>query len=348
MKSTQVTIKDIARELSISPSTVSRALKDHPDISPETKRIVNELAKELNYQPNAIALSLRGGKTNTIGVIVPEIIHFFFSTIISGIEEVAYGAGYNVIICQTNESYLREVTDTNALLSSKVDGMLVSISRETKNYDHLKEVKDRGIPLVFFDRFCEEMNTSRVIVDDFDGAFHAVEQLIEQGCKRIAHLEGPPNLLISKNRLEGYNIAHQKHGLITDPQLIRIAAIGTKEEGFELTEELLQLKERPDAIFCHNDLAAYGAMQAIKKAKLDIPEDIAVFGFSNWQFSSFIEPSLSTVIQPGFEMGMIAAELLIDEMKAKEGEYEFVTRKLKAELAIRDSSKKSALGVAGS
>jgi LacI family transcriptional regulator len=345
MKSNQVTIKDIARELNISPSTVSRALKDHPDISPETKKIVNDLARELNYQPNAIALSLRGGKTNTIGIIIPEIVHFFFSTIISGIEEVAYSAGYNVIICQTNESYLREVTDTNALLSSKVDGMLVSISRETKNFDHLKKVRDSGIPIVFFDRFCDELNTSRVIVNDYDGAFHAVEHLIEQGCKRIAHFEGPTNLLISKNRLEGYHAALKKHGMETSPSLIRTCPNGSQEEAFELMTDMLESHDPPDAVFCHSDLSAFGVMQATKKKGLKIPQDVAVVGFSNWQFSSFVEPPLSTVIQPGFEMGMIAAELLLNELNAKDNEFDHVTRKLKAELVIRDSSRRIPVGV---
>jgi len=341
MKGTQVTIKDIARELGISPSTVSRALKDHPDISPETKRLVNNLAKELNYQPNAIALSLRGGKTNTLGVIIPEIVHFFFSTVISGIEEIAYSAGYNVIICQTNESYMRELAAVNALLSSKVDGMLVSISRETKDFDHLQKVKDSGIPLVFFDRFSEKMNTSKVILDDFDGAFHAVEHLIEQGCKRIAHFEGPPNLMISKNRLDGYLSALEKHGLKDDEDLIIISNEGTLEEAYKQTKEILSMEKPPDAIFCHSDLTAFGCMKAIRDSGLKIPEDIAVFGFSNWQFSSFIEPSLSTVIQPGFEMGVLATELLFNELNSKDENFEYVTRKLKAELAIRDSSKRT-------
>ena len=204
MKYNQVTIKDIARELGISPSTVSRALKDHPDISPQTKKAVNELAEKLNYQPNIVALSLRQSKTNTLGVIIPELVHFFFSTVISGIEDVAYSAGYNVIITQSNESLQREKTDIKALFNSRVDGMLISVSRETNTFEHIEGILAKGVPMVFFDRVYENANSSMVIVDDLSGAKEATHHLIDQGCKRIAHLEGPPNLGITKQRLEGY------------------------------------------------------------------------------------------------------------------------------------------------
>ncbi|MCU0358445.1 MAG: LacI family transcriptional regulator, partial [Cyclobacteriaceae bacterium] len=180
MKYNQVTIKDIARELGISPSTVSRALKDHPDISPETKRLVNELADKLNYQPNIVALSLRQSKTNTIGVVIPEIVHFFFSTIISGIEDVAYSAGYNVILAQSNESQSREITDMKALFNSRVDGMLMSVSRETTNFDHIESIISKGVPIVFFDRVYNSPQASKIIVDDFTGAKDATIHLIEQ------------------------------------------------------------------------------------------------------------------------------------------------------------------------
>src|SRR5882672_8958507 len=204
MKFNQVTIKDIARELGISPSTVSRALKDHPDISTETKKLVNALSEKLNYQPNIVALNLRQKKTNTIGVIIPEIVHFFFSTVISGIEDIAYQAGYNVILAQSNESYQREVTDMKALFNSRVDGMLLSISRETTNYDHIESIISKGVPIVFYDRMYNNPETSRVIVDDYVGAKEAVEHLIEQGCQRIAHLEGAPGTSIGEDRKRGY------------------------------------------------------------------------------------------------------------------------------------------------
>ena len=270
MKYNQVTIKDIARELGISPSTVSRALKDHPDISPETKRLVNELAEKLNYQPNIVALSLRQSKTNTIGVIIPEIVHFFFSTVISGIEDVAYSAGYNVILAQSNESQSREITDIKALFNSRVDGMLMSVSRETSNFDHIESILAKGVPIVFFDRVYKTEQASKIIVDDFTGAKEATLHLIDQGCKRIAHLEGPPNLEISKQRLEGYKEALKEHNIPFDKELVAICPSGTIEEGRSATEKLLSLKNKPDAIFATNDPAAMGAMQAIKEKGLKI------------------------------------------------------------------------------
>jgi LacI family transcriptional regulator len=343
MKYNQVTIKDIARELGISPSTVSRALKDHPDISPETKRLVNELAEKLNYQPNIVALSLRQSKTNTIGVIIPEIVHFFFSTVISGIEDVAYSAGYNVILAQSNESQSREITDIKALFNSRVDGMLMSVSRETSNFDHIESILAKGVPIVFFDRVYKTEQASKIIVDDFTGAKEATLHLIDQGCKRIAHLEGPPNLDISKQRLEGYMEALKEHNIPFNKELVAICPSGTIEEGRAATEKLLALKNRPDAIFATNDPAAMGAMQAIKEKGLKIPKDVALVGFSNWIFSSLLDPPLSSVDQPGFEMGQEAAKLLIRQIEKRDkDDSDFVpeTKILKTRLIIRESSLK--------
>ncbi len=343
MKYIQVTIKDIARELGISPSTVSRALKDHPDISPETKKAVNELADKLNYQPNIVALNLRQSKTNTLGVIIPEIVHFFFSTVISGIEDVAYSAGYNVILTQSNESIEREKTDLKALFNSRVDGMLMSISRETTSFDHIESILSKGVPIVFFDRVYDNPQLSKVLVDDFDGAREATLHLIEQGCKRIAHLEGPPNLAISTQRLEGYYEAMKKNNMVVSKELVVPCPLGSIEEGKIATEKLLRLKNPPDAIFASNDLAAMGSMQAIKEKGLKIPKDVAVVGFSNWFFSVMMEPPLTSVDQPGFEMGQEAARLLIRhiEMKGKDDvEIAPETKILKTRLIIRASSLK--------
>lgn len=341
MKSSQVTIKDLARELGISPSTVSRALKDHPDISPNTKKAVNALAKKLNYQPNVIALSLRQSKSNTIGVIIPEITHFFFSTVISGIEDVAYKHGYNVIITQTNESYDREVSDLRALFNSRVDGMLISVSRETTNFDHFVSVFDRGMPMVFFDRVIDKLDTSKIIVDDSDGAYHAAAHLIEQGCKRIAHLAGPDNLLISKKRVDGYIRALGDHNMMPDDNLIINCNEGSIEEAKGYTLKLLQGKNPPDGIFCHQDLAAVGSLQAARKLGVKVPEQLAIIGFSNWQITSMTDPPLSTVDQPGYEMGRQAAELLLKEIESKEDEFvEPHTITLPTKLVIRGSSQR--------
>ncbi|UII25254.1 LacI family transcriptional regulator [Fulvivirga maritima] len=342
MRGSQVTIKDIAKQLGVSASTVSRALKDHPDISPETKKAVTELAEELNYQPNSIALSLRQKKSNTIGVIIPELVHFFFSTVINGIEDVAYAAGYSVIVSQSNESYEREVMDTKALFNNRVDGILVSVSRETENYDHFQSLVNRGIPMVFYDRICKAINCSQVIIDDFDAGYQSTKHLIDQGYKRIAHISGPSSLLLSKERMEGYKKALTDHGLKIEEELI-LEEKDAKDERVakELTEQLLSLSTPPDAIFANNDIAALGAMLIIKEKGLKIPQDIGVVGFSNWRFTSLTEPALTTVDQPGFKMGQEAARLLIKEIEAKEGEVvEPETVVLKTDLIVRKSSVK--------
>lgn len=343
MSFNQVTIKDIARELGISPSTVSRALKNHPDISAETKKAVHELAEKLNYQPNIVALSLRHRKTNTIGVVIPEIVHYFFSTVISGIESVAYEAGYNVILTQSNESAQREATDLKALFNSRVDGMLISISRETNHYEHIESILAKDVPVVFFDRSYDNPNTSKVLVDDYEGAYEAVKHLIEQGCRRVAHLEMAPGLAIAEDRKRGYVDALKDHNLPVDEKLTIICPSGSLEDGQRAAEQLLSLKALPDSIFANNDLLAFGAMQVIKKKGLKIPDDIAIVGYSNWFFSALMDPPLSSVHQPGFEMGMEAARLLISQIEMKEkGGRDIVPEKkvLKTHLVIRESSLK--------
>ena len=340
MKFNQVTIKDIARELGISPSTVSRALKDHPDISSETKKAVNALAEKLNYQPNIVALSLRQKKTNTIGVIIPELVHFFFSTVISGIEDVAYQAGYSVILAQSNESYEREKTDIRALFNSRVDGMLISLSRETKNFDHIESIISKGVPIVFYDRMYTNPNTSKVIVDDYVGAKEAVEHLIDQGYKSIAHLEGAPGLMISIDRKRGYVDALKGHNMEVKDNMIEVCDEGSQEDAKRATRKLLSMSNPPDAFFTNNDPMAIGAMMAIKEKGLRIPQDVGVVGFSNWSLGALIEPTLTTVDQPGFEMGQEAARLLIRQIEVgdKDQEPQPETKILKTKLIVRESS----------
>ena len=339
MKTRQVTIKDIAKQLDISPATVSRALKDHPDISKSTKKAVVELANSLNYQPNSIALSLRSQKTNTIGVIVPEIIHFFFSSAISGIEAIAYKAGYNVIICQSNESYEREVANVNTLLKNRVDGILISISKNTQDFAHLKKVVNMGIPLIFFDRVCDEISAHKVTVRDEKGAYEAVNHLIQQGHKKIAHLAGPESLKISKLRKNGYLNALIDNGIIPNNEFILVA--DNKEDGYESTRKLLKLSERPDAIFTVNDNVAIGAIQAIKEAKLSIPKDVAIIGFSDDQkITSLVEPHLSSIAQPAFQIGQTAGELFLKQI-TNPNSHNFDEVVLDTELIIRGSTDKT-------
>ena len=346
MKFSQVTIKDIARELGISPSTVSRALKDHPDISSKTKEAVNALAEKLNYQPNIVALNLRQKKTFTLGVIIPELVHFFFSTVISGIEDVAYQAGYSVILAQSNESYEREKTDIRALFNSRVDGLLMSISRETRNFDHIESIIAKGVPVVFYDRSYNTTLCSNVIVDDYVGAKEAVNHLIDQGYRKIAFLEGSPGLVITNDRKRGYQDALREHNLEVKPAYVQECVTGSLEEGKRATKKLLSLPDPPDAIFAANDPMATGAMQSIKELGLRIPQDIGVVGFSNWSYGSLLEPSLTTVDQPGFEMGQEAARLLIRqiELADKDKDHDLPapeTKVLKTRLIVRDSSLKN-------
>ncbi len=337
MRKSQITIKDIAKKLNISPSTVSRALRDHPDISPKTKKAVNTLAKRLNYHPNIIAQSLQKRRTNLIGVIVPEIKHNFFSAAISGIEEVAYRAGYAIIVSQSNESYNRERVNVRALISNRVAGLLISISQTTENSDHFKLLERQGIPFVFFDRVCEDIEASKVVVDDFDGAFNAVEHLIESGYKRIAHLAGPKHLSISQCRFNGYLSALKKHKIPFDENLVVYGGLN-EGDGIIGFQKLLQLDHLPDALFAVNDPVAIGAFEKIKAHGLKIPEDIALLGFSNNPISYLIEPSLTTVEQPAYDVGKRAAELLLEQINSKP--EEFIPRKevLQTKLIVRDST----------
>jgi LacI family transcriptional regulator len=340
MKLGQATIIDIAKELNVSSSTVSRALKDYPGISDETKRKVKEVAEKLNYRPNAIALSLRKSKSFTIGVIIPEVVHFFFSTVISGIEEVAFASGYNVILCQTNEKLSRERSSIETMLSNQIDGLLVSFSKETQDFSHFKKLMDLNFPVVFFDRVPELDNAVNVTVNDFQGAFEAVTHLIKQGYKRIVHLAGPSNLNISKQRKEGYLTALRNAGIPIDEKLIVECPAGTETESFMIMNNIYTQSEiKPDAVFAHHDIVAAGAMMALKKLGLSIPEDVGVVGFSNWQFSSMIDPPLTTVSQPGFQIGEKSAKLLLEMIdNRKDSSWHASNFILETELLIRKSS----------
>jgi len=336
MKKPPITIKDIARELNISPSTVSRALQNHPDISVATRELVQEYAKAHHYKPNGLALSLRTNKNKTIGVIIPEIIHHFFSSVLSGIEEVSDEEGYNVIVCQSGEKYEKEVRNTEALISSRVSGVLASLSKNTTNYDHFQEIVDSDIPLVFFDRICIGILTDKVVVDDYNGAFSVTEYLIQTGCRRIAFFSSPPHLEISKNRKNGYLDALRKYKIPVDESLIRIC--DTREDAIVVTPEFLQMEDRPDAFFAINDESAVGILYAVKQAGLKVPDDVSIFGFSNGLFALASDPMLSTVEQHGFEMGKNAAKLLISKIKG-ETQGQFTNKIIKTNLVLRGTTK---------
>ncbi len=339
MKRQTTTIKDIAKELGISPSTVSRALKDHFEISTETIEAVKRVAKELNYQPNSLALSLRYSKSNTIGVIIPEIVHFFFSTVISGIEDIAQSKGYNVIITQSNESLEREVMNIQTLFNNRVDGVLISISKESFDTAHFEALQQKGLPIVFFDRVAHDIESSQVTVDDFMGGYQATEHLLKQGYRKVAHLAGPSNLDITLDRLSGYKKAHEDAGLAWEEELIVYDKASNESDAYTATYNLLK-SSNPDAIFTSNDMAAMGAIKAAQKYGKNVPLDFGVVGFSNWQFTALTNPSITTIEQPGFEMGQHAAELLIKEIDSEEDNVQHESVKLPTRLIERESSRK--------
>lgn len=334
----QATIKDIARTLGLSPSTVSRALNDHPDISKETKRRVQTLAVELDYHPNSIAQSLQKRRSNIIGIVAPQIKHVFFASVVAGITDIAYDAGYTVMICSSNEDFDREEMNIRALISQRVAGLLISISQSTQGCDHFDLLKRRKIPVVFFDRVCEDESASKVVVDDYEGAYHAVEYLIEKGYQRIAHLGGPESLNICQERARGYRDALRAHQFQVHEDWIQHTGLNEEHGSVGLAELLDKMPEPPDAVFCVNDPVAIGAYAVLKERGLKIPEDIALLGFSDNPIASLVDPPLTTVRQPAYEMGCRAAALLLRQIENEDEASNPVTETLKTELIIRQST----------
>ena len=335
----QVTIRDIALKLNISTSTVSRALRGVPDINPQTKRLVLEMAETLNYQPNVIAQSLRSNKTHVIGVVVPEIAIHFFSSVISGIQDKASEYGYNTMICQSNENYQTEQANLKTLVASRVDGLLICLTRETVNFDFLHQLYEQEIPMVLFDRVCEELPVSQVIVDDHDGAFQAVAHLFANGYRRIAHLTGPSNLNICRERLQGYrdalevfNLPCKEEWIVTCPDMGDSAA--------RATDRLLDLDEPPDAIFAVNDPVAIIAAEELETRGVQIPQQIGLVGFTDEPVGQHMKPALTTVAQPSYEIGQVAMELFLEQVNFPD-QFKPKTKVLKTKLAVRDSSRPS-------
>lgn len=335
----QFTIKDLARKLSISPSTVSRALRDHPDISKATKKKVTDAARKYHYQPNQIAQSLQKKRSNTIGVIVPEIRHHFFSTVISGIEEIAYENGYTIMVCQSNETLAREIINTQALVANRVAGLLISISSETTEYAHLTACLRQNVPLVQFDRVVEKLDTGKVIVDDYTAAYGAVTHLIESGYRRIGHMAGKEGIALDRHRFDGYRDAMRDNGLEIEEKF-HLHGGYREENGQRGAEEYLALDELPEAILAINDPVAVGMLSRFKEAGLRIPDDVALVGFSDTPAAALLEPPLTTVYQPAIQMGRTAVTLLLDQFEAEEAGKDFTPRTvtLDTKLLIRGSS----------
>ena len=342
MKFEPVTIKDIGKALGLSTSTVSRALRGSYEISSETKKLVLEYAEKINYRPNPIALSLKERRNHSIGIIVCEIANNFFSQAINGIESIAYNRGYHVIISQSHESFERETVIVDHLASRSVDGLLVSVSSGTTDYNHFKQLYEKGLPIVFFDRITSEINTHKVIADNFKGAYDATEHLIHNGFKRIGHITSAPYLSISMERLEGYKEALRKNNIEFDEKLVQHCHNGgmNYNEVDEALKKMFKLKQKPDALFTAGDRLTTTCMQVLQKSGKKIPDDIGIIGFTNTTIGELFNPPLSVVRQPAFEIGQVATELLISMIESKRPVTEFENKVLQTEMIIRASSAK--------
>jgi len=343
MKFEALTIKDIATALHLSISTVSKALRGSHEISQETRKTVLAYAREHNYKPNPIAQSLKRGRSKSIGVIVCNIDNNFFSQVINGIESIAHNKDYNVIITQSQESYEREISNTEHLASRAVDGLIISLSAETRNIDHLTKLHQKGLPIVLFDRVTDEIPTHRVIANNYKGAYEATQHLLQQGYCRIAHITSSGSLSITLERLEGYRQALLDGGIKPDDRYIKFCQHGgmIKEETHQALAELLQMPEKPDAIFTASDRLSTTTLSQLRKMRICIPGDIALVGFTNSISADIFNPALTAVVQPALEMGKLAMEMLIQIIESRRPVTHFEKRVLETELMIRDSSIRS-------
>lgn len=337
----KTTIHDIASMLNITASTVSRALNNNPRISETTRKAVLKAAKKLNYQPNNIAAALRHGRSHLIGVIVPTTDRAFFASVIRGVEEIANKINYKIIICQSYDDFDKEVQTIETLVNARVDGIIASIGKKTIDFSHYKKAQTKGIPMVLFDRTTDQLDVNQVMVDDYQGAYDVVKHLIDEGCTRIAHFTSPIKISIYKERLRGYIDALKDHNLPFDQDLV-VESNLQLEDGRESMLQLLKLDVKPDAVFSASDYAAMGAMQVLKENKLKIPEDVALAGFANEPFTSFSDPTLTTVDQLSLTMGHVTAELFFKQLKGDDDHKKHQIQKtvLKPRLIIRQSSLK--------
>lgn len=337
---TKITLKKIAKELGVSTSTVSKALSDSHEISQDTRDKVKAFARMYHYKPNSLALRLRNQRSMVIGVIIPEIVHHFFSTVISGIEHGANLRGYNVMVCFSNESYQKEVLNIEMLAGGSVDGFIVSIAKETQelnDFRHFEDLKEE-VPLVLFDRVHAKINCDKVVVDDFGGGYKATEYLIKTGCKKVAIITTPDYVSVGLDRKKGFLKAMDDYSININPDFILQI-----NEKLDLTPQILQLlnqSERPDGIFAVNEIYAATAMKLAQEKGIKIPDEMSFIGFTDGYISQFSNPPLSTLAQHGYEMGENAIELLLNRIEAKDIEKPFVTKMIDVDLKIRNSTKK--------
>jgi DNA-binding LacI/PurR family transcriptional regulator len=333
----QITIKDLAAKLGLATSTISRALNDHPDIKSDTKKLVNDFASKMGYEPNFMARNLKSKNSNQLGVIVPEIKHDFFSKAISGIEEIAYTNGFTVIVSQSNEDEYREKINTNSLYANRIAGMIISLSQTTKDISHFKNLIEKGVKIVQFDRISKELDTYKVVIDDYQDSYDAVSYLISKGYKKIVHLAGPQILLNCKDRFLGYKNALKDNGIKFSKEMVVYGGMH-ENDGHSSAENLVKNKIKFDAIFAVNDPVAIGALESLKKHSINIPKDVALIGFSNNPITEYVTPSITTVEQPAFEMGKLAASILISLIKNEKININSKIFKLNATLILRESA----------
>lgn len=334
-----ITLKDIARALNLSTSTVSRALRDSYEISPETKRLVTDYAERHQYRPNPIALSLKENRSRVIGVIVPQIANPFFSQVINGIEAVAYQRGYHVSIFQSHEEYDREVATVQQVVARKADGLLISVSNSTGDVSHLRQLQEKKLPIVLFDRISDQLPLPSVSADNVAGAFAATEHLIQMGRRRIAHVTIPASISIAQQRLAGYRSALEQYGIGYDERLVRHVDFDTSDV-LAVIDTLLQ--QLPDAFLAASDRLSIDCLAALKNRSIRIPEQMAFVGFTNIMVADLFDPPMSTVEQPSTEMGQAAAERLIDQIEGKQKTVQPGLVTIPTRLVIRASSQKKA------
>ncbi len=336
----KITIYDLAKRINYSPSTISRALNDDKTISKKATKLIKEAAAEMGYRRNILAASLRNSKTNTIGIMIARINRPFVASLISGVEDYARKQGNNVIISQSDDIYENEVNNAKVLFDSRISGLIVSLAMETKDFSHFEQFVDQRIPIVFVDRVPEEFNSYKVLIDNYAAGYKATKHLIEQGCKRIAHFAGAQHRNVYKDRMNGYLDALKEHNLPFDKELIIKFKTLSFEEGHKAAKKLLAMDPMPDGLFSSNDTAAVSAIMYAKKNGINIPKDLAVIGFNDDPMASIVDPALSSITHPAYQMGKIAAQRVLNHSEETYDSTVSEMTIMSTELVIRESSKR--------
>jgi LacI family transcriptional regulator len=338
-KDKEVTIYDLASALNLSIATVSRALKNDPVVNKQTKKKIFDLAEKMEYRTNHFARNLRSQHTNTIGIIVHELNSNFINSVLAGVEKVTTEAGYDLIIAHSSESYIKEVANAKNLFEKRVDGLIASLSFDSKNLDHFKVFKDKGVPVIFFDRVEQEGNNTVVVIDNYKCGYQATQHLIEQGCKRIVHITSNLKRNVYSERFKGYKEALSDNGIAYDEKLLMINDLSEKA-GIESAMQILKMDPLPDAAFITNDFVAAVCMRTLKENGIRIPEDIAIVGFNNDAICTLVEPSLTTINYPGIDVGEVAARNLVNHLKGIGNIQNTNTIIIRSNLIVRKSSLK--------